>query len=153
MPCQPNNDYFVPLTKLVVTTRVTFIVPASKKATGSVRLTPVRGVHSPTLRRAWDFSFRRSNLKLVRRPSRNCTGPVNPLYSTCKRDLFISINFYFRLTLMWWRWHSKKKKYRLKHYRAGCTDDWFRSTFVAEAWCVLLFVYTLIHITFCSFSQ
>lgn len=70
------------LTGMVMTTRVTLMVPGSKKALLSVILTPAPGLHSPTLTKACCFSFKRSSLNWIRRPSLNSIGPLSPLIST-----------------------------------------------------------------------
>lgn len=85
------------LTSIVITTRVTFIVPESKNAALSEMLTPPAGLHSPTFTRECCFNFNRSSLNWIRRPSLNSMGPLKPFNSTCNnitQHTFVSdINF------------------------------------------------------------
>lgn len=71
------------LTRIVITTKVTFIVLLSKNAERSVTFNLVSGNHSPTLTTACCFNLIKSNLNFTRRPSLNSIGPVNPFHSTC----------------------------------------------------------------------
>lgn len=71
------------LTRIVITSKVTFIRPVSKNIDRSVIFKPICGDHSPTLTNDCCFNFTKSNLNSMRRPSLNSMDPDKPFHSTC----------------------------------------------------------------------